>query len=123
MVILNQILVMALLIVIGFICRKKKIITDESNDSLSAFVLNIVNPAVIIIAYQIDFDKTKLRGLIVTFVLSLFSFLLAIIISRIFAKTDKSDSSIEKFSIVYSNCGFMGIPLINGLYGSIGVFF
>lgn len=123
MVILDQVAVMALLIMIVFLCRHFNIISDEANDKLSGFVINIVNPAMILQAYQIKFDMNNLHGLAVTFGLSVLSYVLAIIVSALFAKTDEADTSIEKFSIVYSNCGFMGIPLINGLYGSDGVFY
>jgi len=30
---------------------------------------------------------------------------------------------LERFAVVYSNCGFIGIPLVNGIFGSEGVFY
>ena len=35
---------------------------------------------------------------------------------------DKEGQLIERFSCLYSNCAFMGIPLIQGVYGTEGVF-
>ena len=32
------------------------------------------------------------------------------------------DSPVEKMAVIYSNCGFIGIPLINGILGAEGVF-
>jgi len=32
-------------------------------------------------------------------------------------------ADVERMSIIYSNCGFIGIPLISGLAGSEGVFY
>ena len=33
-----------------------------------------------------------------------------------------SNTEIERFSSIYSNCGFMGIPLVNAMFGMEGVF-
>jgi predicted permease len=38
-------------------------------------------------------------------------------------KKHQSDLAIERFAVVYSNCGFIGIPMANGLFGSEGVFY
>ena len=38
-------------------------------------------------------------------------------------KKEGKDTAIERFSSVYSNCGFMGIPLVNAMFGSEGVFY
>ena len=35
----------------------------------------------------------------------------------------REDWSLERFSAVYSNCGFIGIPLIRGIYGDEGVLY
>ena len=38
-------------------------------------------------------------------------------------KNGKYDAVIERFSVIYSNCGFMGIPLVDAMFGSEGVFY
>ena len=35
----------------------------------------------------------------------------------------KADLAIERFAVIYSNCGFIGIPMAGGLFGSEGVFY
>jgi predicted permease len=37
-------------------------------------------------------------------------------------KNPDKNTEIERFSSIYSNCGFMGIPLVNALFGMEGVF-
>lgn len=123
MIVLHQVLIMALLILTGVICFKTGIINKESTNSLSSLVLMVVNPIVIIVSYQAPFEKRLLKGLLWSLILSCISIAVAIIISKIFIHSKDEKASLERFASIYSNCGFMGIPLVNGLYGSEGVFY
>ncbi len=123
MIVLNQVIIMALLIITGVICFKAKIITAESTKSLSSLVLMVVNPIVIIISYQAPFEIKLVKGLLLSLVFSLISTVIAIVLSHIFIRKKGEKLSLERFSAIYSNCGFMGIPLVNGVYGAEGVFY
>lgn len=121
---LNQILVMFLIMVLGFLCFKLKIINHETNKKLSDFLLLIVNPLLIFNSYQREFNKELFQGLLVSFALALVSHIVAIGIAQLLVRgKGNKDLPLERFSCIYSNCGFMGIPLINSLYGSEGVFY
>lgn len=121
---LNQILVMFLIMILGFLCYKLKIINHETNKKLSDFLLLIVNPLLIFNSYQREFNKELLYGLVVSFILAIVSHVIAIGAAWLAVRgKNKQDISLERFSCIYSNCGFMGIPLINSLYGSEGVFY
>ena len=50
--IFNQTLIMLILIAIGVICAKTKLISEASNKDLSKFVLQVVNPVVIFMSYS-----------------------------------------------------------------------
>ncbi len=123
MIVLNQVIIMALLILTGAICYKTKIITEEATKSLSSLVLMVVNPIIILVSYQVPFEKKLLKGLLISLLLSLLSTVIAIILSHIFIRKKGDHLALERFSTIYSNCGFMGIPLVNGVYGSEGVFY
>lgn len=122
--ILNQTMIMLMLIMLGVICSKTRIISDETNKDLSKFVLQVVNPVVIFISYQTDYHFELVKNLLITFVLSLVSFAVMIAAAYIFVRRkEERETEIERFSSIYSNCGFMGIPLINALFGMEGVFY
>ncbi len=121
---LNQILIMFLIMLLGFFCYKIKVINHETNRKLSDFLLLIVNPLLIFNSYQRDFNKELLLGLEISFVLAFVSHLVAMGAARLLIRgKNKQDISLERFSAIYSNCGFIGIPLINSLFGSEGVFY
>lgn len=121
---LNQILIMFLIIIAGIICFKVHIINKTVNKKLSEFLLQIVNPLLIFNSYQREFSKELLDGLLISFLLGIITHLVAIAVSHVFLRgKNKDDVMLERFSVIYTNCGFMGIPLINGIIGSQGVFY
>lgn len=123
MVILRQIVIMFIILLIGFGCSMKGLITKEGNKQLSAVALHIVNPLLIFMSYQSDYSSKLLRGLLWSFLLSGLSFALIIGLSTLLIKKKRPEHDLERFSAVYSNCGFIGIPLIRGIYGDEGVLY
>lgn len=123
-IILNQTLIMLILIIVGIICKKTKIITDDGNKELSKLVLTVVNPIVILMAYQTDYKPQLVKNLLIAFGLSILSYIILIIAAYLLIpQKDGRETQIERFSAIYSNCGFMGIPLVNALFGSEGIFY
>ncbi|MDD7428404.1 MAG: AEC family transporter [Oscillospiraceae bacterium] len=119
----QQITVMFILIAAGYICGKT-IISQDTGRQLSKLVLNVVNPMLIFMSYQMDYDARLMKNLMMSVLLGAVSYAAAILLSEImFAKSGTDTRAADKFFAVYSNCGFMGIPLINGLFGSEGVFY
>ena len=121
---LNQTLIMLILIIVVIICKKTKIITDDGNKELSKLVLTVVNPIVILMAYQTDYKPQLVKNLLIAFGLSILSYIILIVAAYLLIpQKDGRETQIERFSAVYSNCGFMGIPLVNALFGSEGIFY
>ncbi len=120
----TQIVIMFLLAAVGFLCGKINIISREMGSGLSKFVLEVVNPVLIFTSYQKEFDGELLKGLCMAFLLGLASYMLIIGFTAVmYRKREDNEAIAEQFAAVYSNCAFMGIPLINGLFGSEGVFY
>lgn len=123
-VIANQVLLMLILVVAGAICYKTHIITKEGSKHISDVLIQLVSPVVIFVSYQRDFNTEMLIGLVQAFGLSVAGFGIAAVIAYLLLrKTEKYDVQVERFSVVYSNCGFMGIPLVMALFGTEGVFY
>lgn len=119
----RQILIMFIILVIGAFCYLKGLITKEGTKQLSAVELQLVNPLLIFMSYQKEYNAKLLNGLLWSFVLSAVSFTVMILLSYVFIGKNREDKDIERFATVYSNCGFIGIPLINGIYGTDGVLY
>lgn len=122
--IIFQIGVMFILIAFGAGVYKFGIISKRANKQLSNFVVSVVSPVLIFTAYQKEFDTALLKGLLISFLIAAVSHMLLILSGKICVRTkNNSDYNIERFAIAYSNCGFMGIPLIESIYGSDGVLY
>lgn len=119
-----RVIVMSVILIIGVLAYKRNIITKDGTKQLSALELNIVNPLLIFMSYQnAAFSTDKLKGLLFTFLMSALSFAITIPLASLFKRKGKENWSVERFSCIYSNCGFMGIPLISALYGGEGVLY
>ncbi len=124
-IIANQAFIMLLLNLVGVLVYRLNIVTRDGGRQLSSLVLEIVTPVLVVHAYMdVEFSKQMAANLMWTFGLAAVSYILTIIDSKIFIR-DKGNRlvAIERFSAIYSNCGFMGIPLANALYGSTGVLY
>ena len=112
LILLKQVIIMFAIICVGIGCYKTKLIAKEGEKYFSSLLLKIVSPIFIFTSYQTDFSAELLKGLAASFSLSVISHILMIVISNILIrKNEKYEYSIERFSLVYTNCGFMGIPL------------
>lgn len=114
---------MFIILLIGAFCYMKGLITKEGTKQLSVVELNLVNPILIFMSYQKDYESEMAHNLLWAFILSAVSYAVAIVLSYLLVSKKQKSFSIERFSVVYSNCGFIGIPLINGLFGAEGVLY
>lgn len=122
--IFEQLMKMFFIMLLAFICYKIKLVTQEGNRSISNLLLFVVNPCLILTAYQIDYDPGLVKGLLLAFFAAAATHAAGIIISTLLIRPGSSpDYCIERYSSVYSNCGFIGIPLINSVLGATGVFY
>lgn len=130
MEIISRIVIMALLIAVGVICQKTKIIGNEVNKGISDIALKVSTPALLVSSFQQELNSERLQRLGYAALLAVIAILFAAVLGYLCVpkgknrtKDDNGRLSIERFSAIYSNCAFMGIPLINGLYGDEGVFY
>ncbi len=120
--VLQQTIIMFIIVIIGVICYKCRLITDDGKKQLSNLVMYIVNPLLIFLAYQTDFRLDLLEGLMWTAIMAALTYIVFILFSQLIIRNKESrETAIERFSIIYSNCGFMGTPLILGVFGTDGV--
>ena len=120
-----QVAVMFIIMSIGILCYKKKMISENTGAELSKFLLMIVNPCVILHAFQIEYKPELASGLLISALLAVLSNTIGVIIATLFIRKnpERKEYIVERFAIVFSNCGFMGIPLIQAVVGDIGVFY
>jgi len=120
----QQILIMVMIMAIGLTCAKVGLIDDSANKRFSSLLLVLVNPLVILLAYQRPFEPELLRGLLLSIFLGLVAFGIACaVVHVVYRNRGGRDLALERFAAIYPNSGFLGIPLIYGIFGAEGVFY
>ena len=123
-IVLSQVIVIFILISIGYILCKKEVLTDTGISQITSILLNVVTPCVLVNSYQKEFNKELISGLIVAMIMAVIIHIIAILLSTfVFTYIYKQERQINIFSSIYSNCGFMAIPLLTAALGSDGVFY
>jgi len=123
-IVFQQLIKMVIIMVIAYICFKMKLVNQEGNKTCSNLLLMVINPCIMIVTFQIDYDPNLARNLIITFVLAIIAHVIAIVMTRLFTrKKNNPEYEVESFAAIYSNCGFIGIPLAFSVFGTIGVFY
>jgi len=124
-IILNQIAVLMVLAIIGFLCEKKRYLPVKSGSYISWFVVKITAPLLILTtmsSYEFT-AKTVQDGLWITFFALVFMFtglLLGILYTKIF-KIEGASANVFKTHSMLGNAGYLGLPLLYSLFGEKGL--
>ena len=120
----NYVLILFVLIGVGFVCNKTRILTKVSIKDFTNLILYIVTPCVIVNSYLREFDSEMLKGLIITIAGAIVSFAISIILAHLLVHdNDKRREKTLRFGAVFSNCGYMSLPLQSAMLGDVGVFY
>ncbi|MDY6306981.1 MAG: AEC family transporter [Oribacterium sp.] len=124
----RQLIVMTLICVIGYLLAKWKHFGEKESQFLSYLLLYVVTPCLIIDTYNVPFDGEKLTHFLIMLGLSTLTFMLLILFSSLLFGKPKSEAddrtrSLDKMIIVYSNAGYIGIPIISAVLGQEAVFY
>ncbi len=120
----QQVLVLFILIGVGALLSKLGYITDKGAATMTDVVLYAVTPCVIINAFQREYQPELLGGLLTAALCAFLVMLASVLIAELlYRKTELSRAVVLKFSLVFSNCGFMALPLQEAVLGKDGVFF
>ena len=120
----NQVLILFVLIGVGFLCSRVKILNDNAVKGITDFILYIVTPCVIVNSYIREFQPEMLKGLLITIAASFASFAINILFSYLLIHDkDKQRETVLRFGAVFSNCGYMSLPLQQAVLGEEGVFY
>ena len=117
-IILQQMGVICILVLIGVYLYNKKIIDGSNSQKLSAIVVDVCNPA-LIMASILSGNITATRSDLITAIyLGAAFYLLLVILGFVISRVLKSEPGNRKFynlMTVYTNTGFLGIPIAKAI--------
>lgn len=124
-VVFQTMLKLFLLLVLGFVLFKCHIFDEYTNKKISALIVNVASPMLIIssIAGVEGNDKSIVFLMIGAGILMYIGFIiLGKIINRIFP-FPKKDWPVYECMVVFANTGFMGYPVLLDVFGQEAVFY
>jgi len=94
------------------------------SQKLSVLLLYVTMPFMIIISFHIEFSEQMLKDAGIVFVFAIAVHLFSIVLGKmLFYRFPDHINKVMRFSAVFSNCAFMGFPVIEGIFGREGIFF
>ncbi len=126
-IIISQIVILAIVVLIGAVSARFKVITRESKDMLSKVIFNISLPLMLFTNFlRLDATPRLLANsgivLVVSGILILFMLLLGWLTTRV-VKMKGREAAVFKAHSMFGNIIFLGFPLITALYGEEGLLY
>lgn len=120
----GQVMILFLLMALGFVFNKTGKLNRETCKALSDIIVVFVAPCVIIKSFIRDYNPDMLKNLIIAIALSAVLHIGMIIISKlVFCKDEDKKRRVLTFASVFSNAGFIALPLQEAILGTDGVFY
>lgn len=110
------------MIFVGVIANRLKILDEKTNSKLSSLLLNITLPLFIISSFDFKYSLSTLKNMLLIllfgFLFHIFCFVIGLFI---YHKYPQEVKGILIFAILFTNCGYVGFPILEKFYGSIGI--
>lgn len=125
-VVLQQMVIIFILIGIGMVLFRRRLLSEEGSKQISGLIINVTNPALLICSALEDGPKASLRDLGIA--LAAYAAVFAILIAAGFLlpyllRVPKNLHYAYQMLTVFGNVGFIGIPLASAVLGSESLIF
>ena len=113
---MEQIIQLFLMIFMGFLIVKAKLLNSKDSKILSIIVLYLIIPCVIINAFQVDYTPQTVKGLLIALAGSVMTQVILLIVVSILGRVFHLNE-VEVASIYYSNSGNLIVPIVMFILG------
>lgn len=116
--------VLPVYILVGVLVKKIKIVTAESQQSMIDLMINITLPCMVFNSFQPGLSLKELMTAfeIILVAMGIIAFSYAVG-KLLFRKIPFRQRSILQYGAMLSNSSFAGLPLVDSLYGQMGLFY
>lgn len=120
---ITQISIM-ILILVGYILRKLNIINTDFRKSMTNLVINFILPCNIIKSFRLELNSQILQACLTVFLVSTMTQVLLYLPGKVLlACADEDKRAVLQYGTLVSNAGFLGNPIVEGLYGTQGLLY
>lgn len=113
---------MFLIMLTGLIFRKKNLISAEGKKNLTDLVIYLILPCNIVKSFMIAFDDNTLKKFGTVLLVSVLIQVVCALFARLFYnRMAPAHRKVMQYATVASNAGFLGNPVAEGVFGSMGL--
>ncbi len=118
--------VLFLVMATGVFCRKRGIINDNASNRMSKLIIEVGQPLLIIGAliskeFSWELFREGLLYLGIGFLIHPVMALVALCCGKLFP--DPDEKKLSQFSLIFTNCAFIGFPILAAVFPEKGVFY
>jgi malate permease and related proteins len=122
--VIKQIISLFIVVLIGFYGRKRNIIDANLSNGLTNLLLQITLPLLVVSSFSGNYSSSMGSNIARAFIYGLAIYIITPLITKLLLiKIEKKKRNILQFALVFSNCGFMGFPLAESVFGQEGVIY
>ncbi len=121
MLLLQQMMALFLMMLIGYLCAKVGAIDKTASKTISWLVVNVGNPAMILASGMDHENSVEMKKILLVLGISLAIYAALLLVSIVFPqilKAERENYGVYRVMLIFSNIGFMGLPILSALYGS-----
>ena len=108
----------------GAILRKTNLVSENFGRDISNMILYVAQPMLVLTAYIRPYDVSIAKRAGMVLILAILAHLLFALLSLLFfRRTEASKRTVLRFALIFSNAGYMGIPLIRYTLGEEAVIY
>ncbi|MCX7774679.1 MAG: AEC family transporter [Rectinemataceae bacterium] len=127
--VLSRVVSIFLLMAVGYLARRARVIEAQGIKTISSIVLNVTLPFTILFSFDRSIPFSAAADLVRMAIFSLAIHGLLAAATRfaygrlMFRAEPLSSRKILAYITIFSNCGFMGFPVTESVFGKIGVMY
>lgn len=126
MIVLQQMMIFFIMIFLGILARRYGMITSDNQRQLSAIVVNIAAPALVLSGALGATGRMSGNEILFSFGVSIGLLVVTIIIAKVLPailRFPQNERGAVNLMVVFSNIAFMGIPLLASVYGERAIIY
>ncbi len=119
-------LMLLVMMSIGFLAGKTRVMSVESNHMLSLLINKITMPCLVVYSSVCNAHSMSNRELLILLGIYFVSFALMIVVARLFRlliSPEREHAGIYELLLIFPNSAFIGIPVASAIYGESAVFY
>ena len=111
LILAEEITKLFIIMAMGWALVRARVLKTEDSRVISAIIVYLVAPCIIISSFQIEHSRQVVSGLLFSFAAALF-----LLLAAVFGRALRLDTA-EKLTVVYTNAGILVLPLVQAMLG------